>query len=201
MLAKRSLPASPVSPVGGLPLIATTPHGRAVCGRRENCDTVVTLVRGRVMFDAAFMPGFGTEVQRLKNMVVYLDSPVICRYMGFGTESDEKLIAEAVRILKEAGVVCRVFEETAAEVGRIMGRVAANWGRPRDDEGPDSFLFTMPARGRIRSEAQRVADSPVETIENAGFNVVPVPPRENKTVTDERKLASRLRGRGTGPFR
>lgn len=161
-------------------------------------ETVVTLVRGRVMFDAAFMPGFGAEVQRLKNMVVYLDSPVICRYMGFGTESDERLIAEAVRILKEAGAVCRVFEETAAEVGRIMGRVAANWGRPRDDEGPDSFLFTMPARGRSRSEAQRVADSPVETIENAGFKVVPAPPREKRSVTDEGKLANRLGGRGRG---
>lgn len=161
-------------------------------------ETVVTLVRGRVMFDAAFMPGFGAEVQRLKNMVVYLDSPVICRYMGLGTESDEKLIAEAVRILKEAGVVCRVFEETAAEVGRIMARVAANWGRPRDDEGPGSFLFTMPARGRSRSEAQRIADSPVESIESADFKVVPAPPREKKTVTDEVKLASRLGSRGRG---
>ena len=159
-------------------------------------DTVVTLVRGRVMFDAAFMPGFGAEVQRLKNMVVYLDSPVICRYMGFGTESDGRLAVEAVRILREAGAVCRVFEETAAEVGRIMGRVAANWGHPRDDEGPESFLFTMPARGRSRSEAQRVADSPVESIESAGFKVVPAPPRENRTVTDEGKLASRLGSKG-----
>ncbi len=161
-------------------------------------DTVVTLVRGRVMFDAAFMPGFGAEVQRLKNMVVYLDSPVICRYMGFGTESDGRLAVEAVRILKEAGAVCRVFEETAAEVGRIMGRVATNWGHPKDDEGPESFLFTMPARGRSRSEAQRIADSPVESIESAGFKVVPAPPREKKTVTDEEKLASRLSSKGRG---
>ena len=161
-------------------------------------ETVVTLVRGRVMFDAAFMPGFSAGGQRLKNMVVFLDSPVICRYMGFGTESDGKLVAEAVRILKEADVVCRVFEETAAEVGRIMGRVANNWGCPRDDEGPDSFLFTMPARGRSRSEAQRVADSPVESIESAGFKVVPAPPRKEGTVTNEGKLAKRLGSKGRG---
>ena len=159
-------------------------------------ETIVTLVRGRVVFDAAFMPGFGTVSQRLKGLVVYLDSPALCRYMGFGTESDERLVTEAVRLLRSAGIVCRVLDETASEVGRIMGRVAANWGHPSEYEAPGSFLLTMPNRGRTRSEAQRAADSPVEFIEDYGFTVVNAPSRVRETVVDEAALAKRLAKKG-----
>lgn len=38
----------------------------------------------------------------------------------------------------------------------------------------------------------------MESIESAGFKVVPAPPREKETVTDEGKLASRLGSKGRG---
>lgn len=172
--------------------------GRFIISLSENNDpllsSVVTLVRGRVIYDAAFMPGFSSEQQRLANLVVYLDSPIVLSAMGYGTESDERLYREGIRLLRESGVVCRVLDETLEEMRRLMTAVADNWGSPRQNERLDSFVLMMPKRGYERSTARSVADDPESALKESGLGIrVDVAPeRIADYVSDEMPLANRL---------
>lgn len=156
-------------------------------------ETATTLIRGRILYDAAFLPGFGEGEQHLSNLVVYLDSPILCRALGLGTEEDEALMLEAIAALKSAGADCLVLEQTVSEISRIMRRVYESWGHPREDEPPNSYLFCMPQRGLDRDYANRISSDPsIEIRSRLGLKVVPSPPRVWQYVWDEAKLEARL---------
>lgn len=156
-------------------------------------ETATALIRGRILYDAAFLPEFGEGEQHLSNLVVYLDSPILCRALGLGTEEDEALMLEAIAALKSAGANCLVLEQTVSEISRVMRRVYESWGHPREDEPPNSYLFCMPQRGLGRDYAHRISSDPsIEIRSRLGLEVVPAPPRVWQYVWDESKLEARL---------
>lgn len=162
----------------------------------EFVQTVVSLVRGRVVYDAAFLPGFSEGEQRLKGLIVYLDSPLICRGLGYVSKEESIFVKEAIRALEDAGVICRVLDCTIREIESVMDTVYLHWGSPSVNEPPDSYVYCMPMQGFNRDDALLVSANAESVIkEELGLSVVPTPPRKEEYVSDEKALAKRLKKR------
>lgn len=94
---------------------ATKWVGRYLLWAKQNNETsfnaAVKLVRGHIVYEAAFLLGFASNTQSLEGTVLYLDSPTVCRALGYGTEEEERLVNEAISMLQRAGAELRVFHE------------------------------------------------------------------------------------------
>ena len=162
----------------------------------EYVSTVVELVRGRVVYDAAFLPGFSDGEQTLKGLVAYLDSPLICRALGYVSDEEKSFVLEAIKALRNAGVSCQVLDCTVREIESVMDSVYRNWGSPREGEPANSYLYCMPMQGFDREYAFRVSNDAEQEIKSKlDVPVVPTPKRINAYVSDEKKLAERLKRR------
>ena len=93
---------------------ATKWVGRYLLWAKQNNETsfnaAVKLVRGHIVYEAAFLPGFASNTQSLEGTVLYLDSPTVCRALGYGTEEEERLVNEAISVIGEFGKVAFAYE-------------------------------------------------------------------------------------------
>lgn len=160
---------------------------------QEIIETIVELVRGRVVFDAAMLPGFADGPQTFSGVRIFLDSPVLCSIFGYVSKEDQRLYKEAVALLQEAGAKIEVLDCTVKELESVMESVYTNWGHPRPGEPPRSYIYTMPEQGFNRDEAKLVsADGEVKIRQELGINSVEVPSRNRQFVVDEAALEKRL---------
>lgn len=171
--------------------------GRYLLWARDNepahFETAVTLVRGRIIYDAAFLPGFVENQQSLKGLVVYLDSPVVCRALGYHSEDEERLARQAIDTLRGAGVACRVFDRTVNEIMRVLSGVCERWDTRARFERQGTYDFFLAKRGFERGDIERIASDPeVEIRRHLGLQVVDAPQREREYTADEEKLAKML---------
>lgn len=157
-------------------------------------ETAVILVRGRIIYDAAFLPGFAGNQQSLNGLVVYLDSPVICRALGYHSEDEERLAKQAIDTLKHAGVSCRVFDRTVSEIARVLAGVCERWDTKARFERLNTYDFFMAKRGYTRSDVERIASDPeIEIQRQLGLRVLDAPKRKAEYTSDEVALSKMLK--------
>lgn len=159
-------------------------------------DIVRRLAQGMVVRQAVLYPGIKEKLPPLRGLVVYLDSTVICKLVGFDTPQEQAYATQAVGALRHAGVTIRVFDATISELQGILGSVMDNWGKPVSGLGPKAYSLQMPKNGYTRSDVNLWRNDTEGRIRDlTGIRRDDIPQREKQYVLDERKLEERLRDR------
>lgn len=161
---------------------------------KEHFEAAVKLVRGHIVYEAALLPGFSSNSQSLEGTVLYLDSPTVCRALGFASDEDELLVNEAITILKNAGAELRVFDITAEEMKRVLLGVIDRWDSLKRFDRPDSYDIHLRRRGYSLADIHRIASDPAYYVQNKlGFQIDETPSREFLYVYDEATLFDLLK--------
>lgn len=159
----------------------------------DSIELASTLVRGIVIYNAAFLPGFTANTPTLKGLFVYLDSALVCKALGYETEGERKYVTEALNVLKEAGAICRVLEPTVAEIRNILYAVFENYETFQPDMPPNSFGYCLRQQGFEKEDIWQEIGLLEENIERKiNLRIEETPQRERKHVGDETALGERL---------
>ena len=176
---------------------ATKWVGRYLLWAKQNNETsfnaAVKLVRGHIVYEAAFLPGFASNTQSLEGTVLYLDSPTVCRALGYGTEEEERLVNEAISMLQRAGAELRVFDLTIEEMTRVLSGVVDRWDDLSRFDRPSSYDMNLRRRGYSKADVVRISSDPSYVVETElHFQVDETPSRKFLYVYDEETLIKYL---------
>lgn len=164
--------------------------------KERNADSIElasTLVRGIVIYNAAFLPGFTANTPTLKGLFVYFDSALVCKALGYETAGEKEYVTEALSVLREAGAICRILEPTVAEIKNILYAVFENYETFQPDMPPNSFGYCLHQQGFEKEDILQEIGLLEENIERKiNLRIEETPERDRKYVGDENALGERL---------
>jgi hypothetical protein len=167
-------------------------------------DTALTsvlqaILEGLVLYHSAFLPDLGEIDRNFKDLHVIFDSGLVRQALGYEGESARTLVLETIRLLRNSGVACIVFDKTILEIRRILAmyaeKLASDVGRRSLWPLPMTrhFLTSRYAPSDVR-ELSALLD---QKVAEAGFEIIDAPMRLEKYTSDEASLAVRLASAAT----
>lgn len=156
-------------------------------------DVATSILKGLVVYDTAFYPDFSSSSPSVKDMEVYLDSPVVCAALGMSGEQSEKYVKEALDILLDSGVHLRMFDITLNEIKRSLNRIESAWKRGDYATDPGTYEDCLKRKGATVEDVWTLNRS-IEThiCTKLKIRIMPLPNRIQFFVGDEAKLEERL---------
>lgn len=152
------------------------------------------LVEGILLEDALLLRDIGLASQRLGQLTVVLDTPVLFAALGLTGEANKVAAIEGLHLLREVGARTVVFEKTVAEMRRILAvyedHLATAGGRltlwPSDltRHAIDSHMSS--------SDAKVISATLNERLRLAGVSVREVPAHQPEFTLDEPALQACL---------
>ena len=152
------------------------------------------MLEGLVLYHAAFIPDLELTSRKFKNLTVYFDSNVVRQALGYEGEAKQTVLRETVKLLKQAGIRCLVFDKTVREIERLLEfyehRLATTQGRIqlRQSDMTRYFLTEQYGPGDIRELLALLEIN----IQAEGFRIVSTPRRQARYVSAEAALQKRL---------
>ncbi len=156
-------------------------------------DTMIRLIQGVGVYDAAFFTGFAEEEPSLKNLHVFFDTPILCDALGMGSKEDKDLAIEAIQLIQDSGAICRVLEQTVQEAESILCAIRSSWNDISKMVMPGSYGDHLRKQGASASfvyELEQLFESKLET--DLKLSIVPSAKREAAYTADEAELAKML---------
>jgi hypothetical protein len=91
-------------------------------------DYLVTIVKGTMLANVLFLPeAFAGGRSRLRDIMVFLDTPIVLRGLGYAEEPYRAPAEELLQLLSNEGAKLRIFEHTLHEVEGVLDGAAATY--------------------------------------------------------------------------
>lgn len=162
---------------------------------------LTALLQGLVLARAVTLTDLASIERRLEKLVVYFDTPFVLTIAGLCGTADLEAAREAVRMLKALGATPALFDETIAEVRRVL---AVYEDRLDTAEGRASLRWT-PLTAHLLSinatgaDVRGISSLLERQLAREGLNIHTTPPRDRDYVADETALTKALKDvRGDG---
>lgn len=151
------------------------------------------MLEGLVLYHAAFLPDLGAANRKFENLRIAFDSSLVRQAIGLEGEAARSLCTETIKLLKDAGVQCFVFEKSVNEIQRILSfyenHIGTSVGRNALRGAMARHLLTSRF---TPSDVRQISALLTIKIQEVGLVIMPMPPRKRSTTSGESKLAERL---------
>ena len=167
---------------------------RDIVANDEQLSSILNrMLEGLVLYHAAFLPDLAAANRKFDNLRVAFDSSLVRQAIGLEGDAARSLCGETIKLLKNAGVQCLVFEKSVDEIQRILGFYENQLGT---SAGRNKLFGTM-ARHLLANrcspgDLRQISALLTMKIQETGLVISPMPPRQKSTTSGEAKLAERL---------
>lgn len=158
-------------------------------------EYLVTIVKGTMLANVLFLPeAFSGGRARLREVEVYLDTPIVLRAMGYAEEPYRVPAEELIELLREEGAMLRVFEHTLHEVEGVLDGAAATYRTgTQKDHFPGDVVDFFASESFSRSDVEMEIGSLLDRLQDHGIQVVSTPEHSEQLALDERALEAALK--------
>jgi hypothetical protein len=158
-------------------------------------EYLVTIVKGTMLANVLFLPeAFSGGRARLREVEVYLDTPIVLRGLGYAEEPYRVPAEELIELLREEGAMLRVFEHTLHEVEGVLDGAAATYRTgTQKDHFPGDVVDFFASESFSRSDVEMEIASLPDRLQDHGIQVEQTPEQIEELALDERALEGALK--------
>ncbi len=152
------------------------------------------ILKGLVLYHAAFLPDLSDVARRFNNLTVVFDSGLVRQALGYEGPSSRALVRETIELLRTSGVTCVVFDKSVQEIKRILKIHEEKLGTPagrrtlRASPMTRHFLTARYAPSDVQEMSVLLEDE----IAAVGFRLSRAPAHVAEFTHGEAKLAERV---------
>ncbi len=153
------------------------------------------MLEGLVLYHAAFIPDFEAKGRNFNDLIVYFDSDLVRRALGYEGRARQTIMREIIKLFHASGIRCYVFDKTVVELQHILEMYESQGSRKGrrqrvryQTEMDRYFLSSHFSRGDISEMIGLLQHN----IEAERLRVVSTPTRLAKYVSNEAALQRRL---------
>jgi predicted transcriptional regulator len=193
--------------LGDPPVMASSPEGSrhervtiaefvhdAIVGDQALLSVLRGVIEGLVLYHAAFLPELARVQKSFRGFRVVFDSGLVRQALGYEGLAMQTLMRETLGLLSASGVQCLVFDTTVLEIKRILAmyeeRLATAEGRAK--LWPVAITRHFLSEHYSPSDIRQMSALLRREIVDAGFQVMPAPPRAKEFTANEELLGKRL---------
>ncbi len=166
------LPDSPLPEKGAVFLIHSFVQHVASQGGTPFQD-LMTLVRGRLLANALLCQDLDLVSQRFKEVVFYLDTPLLIRLLGLEGAPRQRAICELVTLLRSLGASVALFTHTDEEADCVMRACEIHF---YDPDAKNGIIRSMRHESRSQSDLALVRHSRHRHYTQHGVRLHKTPP-------------------------
>ena len=158
-----------------------------------SCSHLDTILKGRMLANAIFLPDMTNADRRFRKTEVYFDTSFIIFALGYAGQPRKDPCVELLSLLWETGADLRCFEHTIDEVrGALMACAhRIEKGALQDAYGPSIEYFIE--HGSSATDIVFYANRLVRDLQSLRIKILPKPTYVNKFMIGEKDLADALR--------
>jgi len=148
----------------------------------ERFQSFQVLVQGHMLANALLCPDLANLPQTYKNVVFYLDTPLLVRWFGLEGQFRKDAVAELVRLVRRLGGTVAIFVHTRDELRGVIRGAAKHL----DDPNGRGAVVMEARRQRVsRSDLLLLAEQIEEKLKALQVEVRPTPPYVTDFQIDE----------------
>jgi len=147
------------------------------------------LVQGHMLANALLCPDLANAPQTYRDVVFYLDTPLLVRWLGLEGEYKKDAIEELVRLVRRLGGTVATFAHTRDELRGVIQGAAKHLDDPH---GRGAVVMEARRQGTSRSDLLLLAEQIEDQLESLHVKVRPTPPYIAKFQIDETAFAGVL---------
>jgi len=155
----------------------------------ERFHSFQVLVQGHMLANALLCPDLSNVQQTYKELVFYLDTPLLVRWFGLEGQFRKEAVEELVQLVRRLGGVVATFIHTRDELRSVIQGAAKYLDAP---DGRGAVVMEARRQGTSRSDLLLLAEMIEEKLEALGVEVRPTPPYIEKFQIDETAFADVL---------
>lgn len=130
------------------------------------------LVQGHMLANALLCPDLVNAPQSYKDVVFYLDTPLLLRWLGLEGQYKKDAVEEVVRLVRKLGGTVATFVHTRDELRGVIQGVAKHLD---DLDGRGAVLMKARCQNTSRSDLLLLAEQIEEKLEALQVEVMPTP--------------------------
>ncbi len=168
---------------------------RQVIGSDLGLESVLRAVlEGLVLYHAAFLPELASIKHDFNGLRVAFDSTLVRQALGYDGTAMSALMRETLGLLDASGARCFVFDDTIAEIRRILAAYEANLGttQGRQRLRPTAMARHFLTQRYTPSDMREMSALLERDILAAGFTIQQTPSHVAEFTASEERLARRL---------
>jgi len=131
------------------------------------------LVKGHMLANALLCPDLINAPQTYKDVVFYLDTPLLVRLLGLEGQYKKDAIEELVRLVRKLGGTFATFVHTRDELHGVIQGAAKHLDDP---DGRGAVVMEARRQGTSRSDLLLLAKKIEDQLESFNVEVRPTPP-------------------------
>jgi hypothetical protein len=167
-----------------------------LCRREpEAFDYLVTVVKGTMLANVLFLPeAFSGGKERLKDVAVFLDTPVVLRSLGYAEPAYCEPAEELLDLLASEEADLRIFEHTLHEVEGVLDGAAASYRTGgQKDHIPGDVVDYFASKNLSRSDVELEIAELKERLDKRDIEVRGTPEHIEGLELSERDLEAALK--------
>jgi hypothetical protein len=158
-------------------------------------EYLVTIVKGTMLANVLFLPEtFAGGRERLIDVEILLDTPVVLRGLGYAEEQYREPIQELLSLLVDEGAKLRIFEHTLHEVEGVLDAAAATYrtGAKRD-HFPGDVVDYFASESLSRSDVEMQVGELRDRLDARGIEIRGTPEHTEELNLAEAELEKTLK--------
>lgn len=158
-------------------------------------EYLVTIVKGSMLANVLFLPeAFAGGRNRLRDIKVFLDTPIVLRGLGYAEEPYRAPAEELLGLLSGEGAKLRIFEHTLHEVEGVLDAAAATYRTAgQRDHIPGDVVDFFASEGMGRSDVELMIASLRDRLTKHEITVVQTPEHSEDEAISECELETALK--------
>lgn len=158
-------------------------------------EYLVTIVKGTMLANVLYLPEtFAGGRERLTDVEIFLDTPVVLRGLGYAEEQYRAPVGELLELLVDEGAKLRIFEHTLHEVEGVLDAAAAIYrtGAKRD-HFPGDVVDYFASENLSRSDVEMQVAELRDRLGARGVEIVDTPEHTEALNLPEAELEKSLK--------
>jgi len=158
-------------------------------------EYLVTIVKGTMLANVLYLPEtFAGGRERLTDVEILLDTPVVLRGLGYSEEQYRAPVQELLNLLADEGAKLRIFEHTLHEVEGVLDAAAAIYRTgARRDHFPGDVVDYFASEGLSRSDVEMQIAELRDRLDARGIEILDVPEHTEDLNLAEAELEKTLK--------
>jgi predicted transcriptional regulator len=155
----------------------------------ERFRSFQVLVQGHMLANALLCPDLANVPKTFKDVVFYLDTPLLVRWLSLEGQLRQKAIEELVQLVRRLGGTVAVFTHTQDELRSVIQGAARHLDDPNSR---GAIVLEAQRQGTTRSDLLLLAEQLEDRLQALQVYVRPTPPYVTKFQIDEGAFADVL---------
>lgn len=158
-------------------------------------EYLVTIVKGTMLANVLYLPEtFSGGRERLVDVEVFLDTPIVLRGLGYAEEQYRAPVTELLELLVKEGAKLRIFEHTLHEVEGVLDAAAAIYRTgARRDHFPGDVVDYFASENFSRSDVELQIGELRDRLDAAEVKVTEPPEHAEELNLPEAELEKTLK--------